>query len=217
MSEKEKLSLAEVRRQYALGKLDESDLDVNPFSQFRKWYREAESACRFHANNMTLSTVDENGAPQSRIVLLKGVDNQGFIFFTNYQSRKAKQLANNPNVSITLFWEELERQVNISGCVEKVTQQESDEYHASRPKGSQIGAWVSQQSTEIIDRKVLEQEKDRLTLLYADKEVPRPPHWGGYRVIPHRIEFWQGQPDRLHDRLEYRLKANSWLIQRLSP
>ena len=174
-------------------------------------------ACRFYPNHMTLSTVDANGAPQSRIVLLKGADPEGFVFFTNYQSRKGQQLQDNSAASITFFWEELERQVNISGKAVKVSALESDEYFASRARGSQIGAWVSKQSSEIAARGLLEQEKDRLTALYADQEIPRPQHWGGFRILPQRVEFWQGQPDRLHDRLEYLLKNNQWSIRRLSP
>ena len=217
MSKDEKMSLEEIRRQFNLGTLKESDLAPDPFSQFSKWYGEAEKACRFYPNHMTLSTVDANGAPQSRIVLLKGADPEGFVFFTNYQSRKGQQLQDNSAASITFFWEELERQVNISGKAVKVSALESDEYFASRARGSQIGAWVSKQSSEIAARGLLEQEKDRLTALYADQEIPRPQHWGGFRILPQRVEFWQGQPDRLHDRLEYLLKNNQWSIRRLSP
>ncbi len=217
MSKKEKMTLEEVRRHFGLGELLESDLAPDPFSQFRKWYAEAEEACRYYPNHMTLSTVDADGAPQSRIVLLKAADSEGFVFYTNYLSRKGQQLATNPIASLTFFWEELERQVNILGKVVKVSSEESDEYFASRARGSQIGAWVSQQSAQIDNREVLQQAKERLAETYQDKEVPRPEHWGGYRLIPEKVEFWQGQPDRLHDRLEYRLDDNDWQLRRLSP
>jgi pyridoxamine 5'-phosphate oxidase len=217
MNDDGKMSLEEVRRHFGVGKLHESDLVADPLKQFASWYADAEKACRFYPNHMTLSSVDDRGAPQSRIVLLKGVDAEGFVFFTNYQSRKGQQLENNSAASITFFWEELERQVNISGSVSQVSAEESDEYFASRERGSQIGAWVSRQSSEIDDRSVLEEEKLRLTEVYEGKQVPRPAHWGGYRLFPERIEFWQGQPDRLHDRLEYQLDKGEWIIHRLSP
>ncbi len=217
MTDRKKMTLEEVRREFRLGKLLESDLVADPLEQFAKWFAEAEKACRFYPNHMTLSSVDSQGAPQSRIVLLKGVDDQGFVFFTNYQSRKGQQLQANQKASITFFWEELERQVNISGTAVKVSSEESDEYFASRARGSQIGAWVSRQSSEIDNRDQLETEKQRLTAQYEGLEVPRPPHWGGFRIIPTRIEFWQGQPDRLHDRLEYILENDNWKIHRLSP
>ena len=217
MSDNEKMSLEEIRRHFALGTLNESDLAADPFLQFSNWYGEAEKACRFYPNHMTLSTVDTNGAPQSRVVLLKGADPKGFVFYTNYQSRKAQQLQHNSAATITFFWEELERQVNISGKAVKVSSAESDEYFASRARGSQIGAWVSKQSSEIANRDLLEQEKDRLTALYLDQDIPRPQHWGGFRILPQRVEFWQGQPDRLHDRLEYVLEGDQWRVRRLSP
>lgn len=211
------MSLEEVRREFGKGRLNESDVSSDPFTQFSSWYAEAEKACRYYPNHMTLSTVDAEGAPQSRVVLLKGLDSEGFVFFTNYQSRKGLHLQSNSKASITFFWEELERQVNVSGSTVKISAQESNEYFASRARGSQVGAWVSSQSSEIPDRTILENEKQRLTDVYKDGEVPRPAHWGGYRVIPERIEFWQGQPDRLHDRLEYRLEEGNWAVRRLSP
>lgn len=211
------MTLEEVQRHFGLGQLLETDLAADPFTQFTKWYADAEKACRFYPNHMTLSTADDKGRPQSRVVLLKEADAEGFVFFTNYQSRKGQQLSNNPAASLTFFWEELERQVNILGKVVKVSAEESDEYFASRARGSQIGAWVSHQSSQIDDREVLQQEKARLTETYQDKEIPRPSHWGGYRLLPERVEFWQGQPDRLHDRLEYELTNKGWQLRRLSP
>lgn len=211
------MNLAEVRSQYKIGDLSESDMDSSPFVQFAKWYKDAETACRYFPNNMTLSTVDDKGAPFSRVVLLKTMDERGFVFYTNYQSRKGKQLEANTAASITIFWPELERQVNISGLSEKVTESESDEYFATRPRGSQIGAWVSNQSETISSRETLTLEQNRLEELYLDKEIPRPPHWGGFRVLPQQVEFWQGQPDRLHDRIEYTLSDDKWSVKRLAP
>ena len=211
------MNLAKVRRQYELGKLSRADMAIDPFVQFTKWYCDAEKACRYYPNNMFLSTVDSGGVPHSRTVLLKTLDDKGFVFFTNYNSRKAQNLEHNAAAAITFFWEELERQVNISGIAEKVTDAESDEYFATRPRGSQIGAWVSDQSAEIADRDFLSQEQNRLEELYKDKPIPRPSHWGGIRILPKRIEFWQGQADRLHDRLEYTRQQDNWQIKRLSP
>ena len=217
-SDKEtQMDLATVRRQYELGALSASDLAEQPFAQFAKWYREAEEACRYYPNNMFLSTLDDKGAPHSRTVLLKTLDDKGFVFFTNYNSRKAQHLTHTPKASITFFWEELERQVNISGLAEKVSAQESDQYFATRPRGSQIGAWVSDQSCVISSRETLTEAQARVEDQYKGKEIPRPPHWGGIRICPTRIEFWQGQADRLHDRFEYQLDKGNWSINRLSP
>ena len=217
MSNDKQLDLANVRRQYEKGSLSRKDMLASPFDQFACWYSDAEKACRFYANNMVLSTCDSLGQPHSRTVLLKGLDRSGFVFFTNYQSRKAADLETNPKAALTFFWEELERQVNVDGFIEKVSSAESDEYFATRPRGSQIGAWVSAQSAEIPDRDCLTREQQRLESFYNDADVPRPPHWGGYRLIPARIEFWQGQGNRLHDRFEYQLNQGIWQIKRLSP
>ncbi len=217
LSKQWQMNLAEVRGQYEIGTLTETDMNADPFVQFAEWYSDAESACRYFPNNMILSTVDDSGAPFSRVVLLKTMDDKGFVFFTNYNSRKGQQLQSNIAASITIFWPELERQVNISGLSEKVTAAESDEYFVTRPRGSQIGAWVSNQSEKIASREILTQEKDRLEELYLDRKVPRPPHWGGFRILPSRMEFWQGQPDRLHDRLEYALNEDKWALKRLAP
>ena len=211
------MDLATVRRQYELGTLSKSDLAEDPFTQFAQWYRDAEKACRYYPNNMFLSTLDEQGAPHSRTVLLKTLDDKGFVFFTNYNSRKAQHLTQRPKAAITFFWEELERQVNISGLAEKVSDAESDEYFATRPRGSQIGAWVSDQSSLISSREPLVEAQKRLEVQFGNQEIPRPPHWGGIRICPTRIEFWQGQADRLHDRFEYQLTQDQWSINRLSP
>ncbi len=209
--------LAEIRREYVKGNLLESDLNPDPIGQFDLWYRQADEACRYFPNTMVLATV-EDGNPYQRVVLLKGYDQRGFVFYTNRQSRKAGQLAKNRQVALTLFWEELERQVNIRGQVEPITDEESDRYFATRPRGSQLGAWASEQSAPIESRKTLTDALEKYTLEFDGKDVPRPPHWGGYRVVPESMEFWQGQPDRLHDRFIYsRAGKKGWAIQRLSP
>lgn len=211
------MDLANVRREYVKGTLDRGDLHEDPFEQFNHWYREAEKACRFHANSVILSTLDEELQPHSRTVLLKGLDHRGFVFFTNYESRKAAQIGINPKAAMTFFWEELERQVNIGGTMEKVSSEESDQYFATRPRGSQIGAWVSHQSQIIESRDQLQEKQVQLEQQFEGSKVPRPPHWGGYRLVPHRIEFWQGQASRLHDRFEYLKREKHWRISRLSP
>lgn len=196
--------------------LQESDLDSNPLKQFEKWFEEVLASGLEEPNAMVLSTVNE-GKPSARIVLLKDLDS-GFKFFTNYGSKKGQEMEENPQVALTFFWKELERQVRIEGLVEKVSADESDEYFKSRPRGSQIGAWVSHQSAAIASREVLEATNAELEARFEGKEIQRPDHWGGYRVIPTYIEFWQGRPSRLHDRLAYTKKEdNSWKIERLSP
>lgn len=211
-------NLADIRTDYQAASLDESDMLASPFEQFDKWFKEALESEVLEVNAMNLATATPNGKPSSRIVLLKGLDEKGFTFFTNYHSDKGQLLAINPQATLNFFWGELERQVRIDGIIEKVSHVESDEYFASRPKGSQIGAWVSEQSTEIESREVLENKLEELTNHYKDKEVLRPPHWGGYRLIPETIEFWQGRPSRLHDRLKYVKKGEDfWKVVRLSP
>ncbi|KAB2918176.1 MAG: pyridoxamine 5'-phosphate oxidase [Bacteroidetes bacterium] len=211
-------TLAEIRTDYQSASLNESDMLADPFAQFDKWFREAMEAEVLEVNAMNLATATPDGKPASRIVLLKGLDERGFTFYTNYHSDKGQMLAVNPHAALNFFWPELERQVRIEGEVEKVSSQESDEYFASRPKGSQIGAWVSEQSYEIESREELDKKLEELTAFYADKSVMRPPHWGGYRVVPHTVEFWQGRPSRLHDRLKY-IKGGEgfWKLVRLSP
>jgi len=208
--------LSRIRREYLTGNLLESDLHADPFAQFDLWYQQAEKACRYFPNTMTLATVAD-GEPFQRVVLLKGFDKRGFVFYTNQSSRKAQQIAASPTVALTLFWEELERQVNIRGYIEKITDVEANEYFATRPRGSQLGAWASEQSQPVDSREALTRALEKYTAKFDGKEVPRPDDWGGYRVIPQNIEFWQGQPDRLHDRFAYSRSESGWDIQRLSP
>lgn len=210
-------TIAEIRTEYQGEPLIEGDLLKNPIEQFDKWFNEALKAEVTEPNAMNLATATPNGKPSSRIVLLKGVDEKGFVFFTNYHSDKGQLLAVNPLATLNFFWVELARQVRIDGKVEKVSHEESDEYFASRPKGSQIGAWVSDQSSIVENREVLDKKLEELNAHYADKEVLRPPHWGGYRLIPESIEFWQGRPNRLHDRLRYDKNGDTWKVARLSP
>jgi len=208
--------LASLRKDYALKTLEESDVDRDPMKQFGLWMVEAIHAQVPEPSAMTLATVGANGRPTTRIVLLKGVDPRGFVFFTNYESRKGRDLAANPVASLTFFWKELERQVRIDGTVERVSAEESDAYYQTRPLGSRIGAWASPQSQRIESRAWLEQ---RWTTLSAEHgQAPkRPPHWGGYRVLPEEIEFWQGRMSRLHDRISFTRTGSDWKISRLAP
>jgi len=208
--------IANIRSDYTLKGLHESDLDANPLLQFSKWFEEALAAGLEEPNAMVLGTIHHQ-FPTSRIVLLKDLDT-GFKFFTNYMSSKGRDIEKNPRVSLTFFWKELERQVRIEGIAEKTSEEESDEYFQTRPRGSQIGAWVSKQSSVIESREVLEKATQELEEKFAGVPVTRPEHWGGYRVIPQYLEFWQGRPSRLHDRLAY-IKVNEdyWKIERLSP
>jgi pyridoxamine 5'-phosphate oxidase len=186
--------------------------------QFRLWFDQAIAANLPEPNAMTLATATLDGIPNARIVLLKGLDDRGFVFYTNYTSQKGEELAANPQAALVFLWTELERQVRVVGAVEKISAQESDAYFQSRPLGSRLGAWASAQSQVVADRAQLERQLAALSETYADGNVPRPPHWGGYRVLPATIEFWQGRPSRLHDRLLYTHQADStWRIQRLSP
>lgn len=209
--------LADIRRDYSREELSEANVSPDPVVQFGKWMDEAIAAETDEPTAMTLSTVGEDTRPSSRVVLLKGFDSGGFVFFTNYNSRKGRALAANPFAALNFFWPELERQINISGTVTRVSAEESDEYFKSRPFLSRIGAWASNQSEEIASRAVIMARAAKLTAKYALGNVPRPPHWGGFRVVPDRIEFWQGRPSRLHDRIVYTLDSGEWRIARLSP
>lgn len=210
------ISIADIRKDYKLQSLNETDVAANPIEQFTKWWTEAVNSNIDEVNAMTLATVNKDGQPSARIVLLKGYDENGFIFFTNYLSDKAKELAQNTNAALVFFWKELERQVRIEGTVEKVSPEESDAYFASRPTGSKIGAWASHQSAVIEYRQVIEQNVTRYTEIFG-ADVPRPDHWGGYIVKPTLMEFWQGRSSRLHDRIQYRNEQDKWLMERLAP
>lgn len=212
------ISLADLRKDYKRSGLELADADLNPFKQFRKWFDQAREAQLPEPNAMTLATATSLGNPSARMVLLKDFDERGFVFYSNYESHKAQQLQENPWASLVFWWAELERQVRIDGRVEKVSDEESDTYFHSRPLLSQLGAWASHQSQVIDSREVLEQRLEELKGKFENQEIPRPQHWGGYRVIPTGIEFWQGRPSRLHDRLFYQLRDDgSWVIERLSP
>jgi pyridoxamine 5'-phosphate oxidase len=204
--------IANLRREWSSRKLDETNVNSNPIGQFSEWMQEAIDADLLDVNAMTLATADKNGVPSARIVLLKSIDKKGLVFFTNYESNKGKDLAENPKASVVFFWKELERQVRVTGTVERILKKESEEYFKSRPYESQISAWASNQSSEVKNRKFAE-----LKNKYPVKKVPLPDFWGGYRINPDRFEFWQGRPNRLHDRIAYIKERGKWKIVRLAP
>ncbi len=210
------MSLADIRRDYALAALDESHVDPDPIVQFQRWLDQAVRAQALEPTAATLATASLEGAPSARVVLIKGVDARGFAFFTDYRSRKGRDLAENPRAALCVFWPELERQVRIEGHVERMSTADSREYYVSRPLGSRIGAWASFQSSELSSREELE-ARARSLERELGSDPPLPPHWGGFAVAPSSIEFWQGRPNRLHDRLEYVRGPQSWTLRRLSP
>ena len=211
------LSIADLRREYAHARLDEKDVSLDPFAEFARWFAEAQAAEVEEVNAMVLATATPDGWPSARVVLLKGFDERGFVFFTDYRSRKGVELDANPRAALVLFWSEVERQVRIAGTVTRTSTEESDLYYRSRPLGSRLGAWVSHQSRPIASREVLEAELREVERRFAGGEVPLPPHWGGYRVRPESFEFWQGRESRLHDRIRYLRDGERWTIERLSP
>jgi pyridoxamine 5'-phosphate oxidase len=211
------MTLADLRKDYSLAGLTEKDLARDPYRQFDKWFQEAEASKLVEPNAMVLSTASRDGAPSSRIVLLKGVDGRGFVFYTNYESRKGREIESNPRASLLFPWFPIERQVIVEGRLVKVTREETEAYFHSRPRLSQLSAWASQQSAIVSGRAVLEQAMQALEQKYAGQVVPVPPQWGGYRLAPDNVEFWQGRRSRLHDRLRYRREKDSWVTERLSP
>jgi pyridoxamine 5'-phosphate oxidase len=212
-----KETIQNLRQDYKSAELSEQDVVKNPIAQFEKWFADAIEAQIYEPNVMTLATADKSGRPNARIVLLKGVDEQGFSFYTNYLSQKGKEIKKNPFACLVFFWAELERQVRIEGKIEKLDKETSEQYFHSRPIGSQIGAIASPQSQVIDDRESLEARVQELTQQYEGKQIPKPAHWGGYIVKPTSIEFWQGRPSRLHDRIKFTLVNGSWKIERLAP
>ena len=235
------MAIADLRREYSLTGLRRSDLEANPIAQFNKWFDQARGARAsgrvrgffiklykklllasgaepLDLTAMTLATADKQGRPSARVVLLKGVDRRGFIFYTNYESRKGQELAENPQAALVLYWPEQERQVCIAGEISQLPAAESDAYFRTRPRGSRVAAWASKQSATIKDRAALEEKWNQMEAQYSEGEIPRPPFWGGYLLSPSRMEFWQGRPNRLHDRFCYtRQPDRTWLVERLSP
>ena len=212
------MAIADIRKDYQLQSLSEADVAESPVAQFGKWWDDAVKSEIDEVNAMTLATVNESGVPSARIVLLKGYDENGFIFFTNYNSNKGSELEKNANACLVFFWKELERQVRITGIAEKISTEDSIAYFNSRPDGSKIGAWASPQSLAVAGKAWLKETFDFYRERFKHGEIPKPPHWGGYRVKPVKVEFWQGRPSRMHDRIQYTLQADGkWGIERLAP
>ncbi|NGP89981.1 pyridoxamine 5'-phosphate oxidase [Fodinibius halophilus] len=209
--------IEKIRREYAGEELSKSAVDNDPIAQFEEWFEQALSADVLDANAMTLSTVSGDGQPSSRIVLLKGIVNNGFRFYTNYGSRKGQEMEENPLASLCFYWAQLSRQVRIEGKVERLSRETSESYFQQRPRLSKIGAWASKQSNEVSSREELESKFEELKKRFDGQDVPLPDFWGGYLLVPHRIEFWQGRPGRLHDRVCYKKEAEEWQISRLAP
>ena len=210
------MKISHLRHEYMRAGLSEADAHEDPLEQFRRWFQDALDAHLPLANAMTLATVTAEGTPTARVVLLKGIENGGFVFYTNYASRKGRELAARPEACLVFLWSELERQVRIEGRVSRVGERDSDEYYTSRPLGARLSAWASAQSATVADRAALERALEDAKRRYGE-HPPRPPHWGGYRLAPAAVEFWQGRPDRLHDRLLYRAHGPRWSIERLAP
>ena len=212
------MSIADLRREYSLTGLRKADLAADPLQQFRHWFDQALAAGTNEPNAMVLATADAAGKPSTRVVLLKGLDERGFVFFTNYESRKARELAVNRHAALNFFWVELERQVCVTGSVTQVPREEAEAYFKTRPRGSRLGAWASKQSDTVPSREVLEARLQELEKQYPGEEIPLPPFWGGYVLAPREIDFWQGRPNRLHDRFRYSKQSDGrWLVARLSP
>jgi pyridoxamine 5'-phosphate oxidase len=211
------VSIAELRKEYRLAALGEPDVDPDPIVQFQRWFHEAQEAKVAEPNAMTLATCTPDAYPSARMVLLKGVDARGFVFFTDYRSRKGQELTDNPHAALVFWWHELERQVRIVGAVQRITREESLEYFTSRPYGSRVGAWVSHQSSILADRATLDAKVEEMMERFRSGEVPLPDHWGGFRVVPEEFEYWQGRESRLHDRIAYAREGGRWVRRRLSP
>jgi pyridoxamine 5'-phosphate oxidase len=210
-------NISDIRIEYSKKSLDLSDVIPDPINQFRDWFNQALTNEVVEPNAMTLATATATGTPSVRIVLLKGVEDNGFVFFTNYKSQKGQELAANPNAALNFYWPEQERQIAIAGSVKKISAEASEEYFSSRPRSSQIGAWTSPQSQKIDSRKILEENQNEIERKFEKRDVPRPTHWGGYILEPNRIEFWQGRESRLHDRILYEKENGQWTISRLAP